>query len=187
MMGNSCALTITNNEDNTPSTQWQNSSAKNLSLISANGLPQENTENILFVDYLQSATKFQYSDSINLYQEVFMNNDDFLNRYIDKMDRDQSDLRADIRENERRIKEDINSSESRIYEVLKDLKNELKSDFKEVKNSTRASTYSMIAIAITVVLSVGAMVYASFNLMSKFIQTPSQSITVPSKNTTNHP
>ena len=116
-----------------------------------------------------------------------MNNDDFLNRYIDKMDRDQSDLRADIRENERRIKEDINSSESRIYEVLKDLKNELKSDFKEVKNSTRTSTYSMIAIAITVVLSVGAMVYASFNLMSKFIQTPSQSITVPSKNTTNHP
>lgn len=43
-----------------------------------------------------------------------MTSDDFLSKYIEKVDRDQSDLRNDIRESERRISERTAAIEERM-------------------------------------------------------------------------
>lgn len=56
-------------------------------------------------------------------EESPMTNDEFLSRYIEKVDRDQSDLRADIREGERRTSEKISSVEERMDSRLNKIEN----------------------------------------------------------------
>lgn len=62
-----------------------------------------------------SSINIPNNTDINSNQEVSpMTNDEFLNKYIEKLDRDQSDLRTDIRESERRSNERSKAVEDRM-------------------------------------------------------------------------
>ena len=67
----------------------------------------------------------------------FMDNNDLLKVYIEKVDRDQSDLRADIKESERRTTEQINRVESRMDERLNRIETLLLDTQERVSQTTK--------------------------------------------------
>ena len=89
------------------------------------------------------------------------NMDDILKTYIEKVDRDQSDLREDIRESERRTAENISKTEQRmdkrldrIEEMIKEQGKEIQDVKQELNDSMRENRKFMWGIAITIFLSV---------------------------------
>ena len=96
-----------------------------------------------------------------------MNNDNILERYINKVDRDQSDLRNDIRESERRTQENLSKIEERMDTRLNRIENmmskqndvidKLKDDLIEKMD---ASQKWIVGIAIVTILGISSMVIA---------------------------
>ncbi len=63
-----------------------------------------------------------------------MDNNDILFKYIDKVDRDQSELKTDIRESEKKIFDQIQSSEKRIFEHTQAMENRLVSIVERIED-----------------------------------------------------
>lgn len=68
-------------------------------------------------------------------EESKMNENDMLKTYMEKVDRDQSDLRADIRASERRTSEKIDKMEERMDQRLNRIEDMIQSYTKETADS----------------------------------------------------
>lgn len=87
--------------------------------------------------------------------------DDYLKTYIEKVDRDQSDLKQDFRESEKRLENHINKSEermdaqlSRIEELIKEQGHKV-DDLKETINTKIGENRRfMWGITVTIILSI---------------------------------
>lgn len=62
---------------------------------------------------------------------------DILSKYIDKLDRDQSDLREDIRQSNRENKENVQNSEDRITKLIERNIQESQESIRESQKNTR--------------------------------------------------
>lgn len=89
------------------------------------------------------------------------NMDDLLQKYIEKVDRDQSDLRSDIRESEKRIREDSRELEKRMDNRLDRIEDMIKEQNESINNlgdkvstGLRENKNFMWGITITVILSI---------------------------------
>ena len=104
-------------------------------------------------------------------EENKMNENDMLKAYMEKVDRDQSDLRADIRESERRTSEKIDKIEERMDQRLNriediitkstdntatkidNLEKEVSSTLKWVIGTCVATIIGIAAMVITIIVS----------------------------------
>jgi len=91
--------------------------------------------------------------------------DDLIQKYIDKVDRDQSDLREDIRESEKRIHEDsrelekrMDSRLDRIEEMIEKQNESINNLGEKVSSGLRENKNFMWGITATIVLSIIASV-----------------------------
>jgi len=104
------------------------------------------------------------------------NMDDLLKSYIEKVDRDQSELREDVRESERRTEKKISEFEYKIEQILNsqndkidDLKQTVNDKMEEEKKYRHSNN---IAIVIGVVSTVVAMIgiyYATISTITSIL------------------
>lgn len=98
-------------------------------------------------------------------EENRMNENDMLKAYMEKVDRDQSDLRADIRESERRTSEKIDKIEermdsrlNRIEDMIKEVKEDNAASVKEIDKKVKSNLGWIVATCITTILGIAGMV-----------------------------
>lgn len=98
-------------------------------------------------------------------EEPKMNENDMLKAYMEKVDRDQSDLRADIRESERRTSEKIDKIEermdsrlNRIEDMIKEVKEDNAASVKEIDKKVKSNLGWIVATCITTILGIAGMV-----------------------------
>lgn len=112
--------------------------------------------------------KYSYSNHVlNNVEGDKMDNDKILEKYLEKVDRDQSDLRNDIRESERRTQERISAIEQKMDDRLNRIEDMMISQNKKMESLKDAllekmdSTQKWITgIAITTIIGIAAMVIA---------------------------
>lgn len=102
-----------------------------------------------------------------------MNNDDILLKYIDKVDKDQSDLKVDIRESEKRIYENSKAMEERINSAFENLNSKfdkLDTKFDEVKDkvyeSNKQYKWWIIGIFVAIIGVILASSYAVVQIIT---------------------
>lgn len=94
-----------------------------------------------------------------------MNENDLLKVYIEKTDRDQSDLRADIRESEKRTAEHINRIEDRMDDRLKRIEelilktnDSIDEKINDIKKETADTRKWIIGVCLATIIGIAAMV-----------------------------
>lgn len=107
-------------------------------------------------------------------EDVAMNGEDMFRAYIEKVNRDQSDLRNDIRASEERIAKHIEASEDRFEKRLNRVLEEMDRRSAEIENKVAESVKSskeaqdsikntskwITGVCITTILGIAAMVIA---------------------------
>ena len=112
-----------------------------------------------------------------------MDNNELLSKYIDKVDRDQSDLRNDIRESEKRTSENIRFMEERMDSKIERIENSISKlnesidkKVEKIQDRVEVSTKWINGLVITVILSVASFVIgtsiAIYNIVSRLPKTP---------------
>lgn len=97
--------------------------------------------------------------------------DDSTKILLERIDRDVRDHKQEVRdrdarlqmefqEREKRIYEETKEREERILKALDDVRKGLKDDFKEAKDEAKATKWSVLALAISTILGIAAMVIA---------------------------
>ena len=142
--------------------------------------------NQAIIDKIKEDTKNYSNDSstfptvqiiaknISKREETKMNENDILKAYIEKVDRDQSDLRADIRESERRTSEKMDKIEERMDQRLNRIEDMIQKSTKDtadsieklnekvesklhwIENTCIATIIGIAAMVITVIVSVSS-------------------------------
>lgn len=99
-----------------------------------------------------------------------MNENDILKAYIEKVDRDQSDLRTDIRESENRTSEKINKIEermdvrlNRIEDMIRQSTEQNSNNLKSLEKEVHSKLGWVIATCLTTIIGIGAMVIAVYS------------------------
>ena len=87
--------------------------------------------------------------------------DDLLQKYIEKVDRDQSDLKADLRESEKRVQKIVDDSERRMDDRLNRIENMINEQNKKIEDfgdkvssGLRENKNFMWGITISLILSI---------------------------------
>lgn len=100
----------------------------------------------------------------NKKEAVCMDNNQILEKYIDKVDRDQAALRTDIRESERRIFSQIKSSEDRMdlrLNRIEDMISHVNDKIDSVKDHSNDSLKWNIGVAIATIIGIATLVYTA--------------------------
>lgn len=92
-----------------------------------------------------------------------MNNDDFLSKYIEKIDHDQSDLREDIRESERRTSTKLESIEERMDKRLDRIEDMINGQGSKIDNTMGW----IIAVCVATILGIAGLVITILLTLSK--------------------
>lgn len=93
-----------------------------------------------------------------------MDSNQILEKYIDKVDRDQVALRADIRESERRIFSQIKSSEDRMdlrLNRIEDMISHVNDKMDSVRDHSNDSLKWNIGVAIATIIGIATLVYTA--------------------------
>lgn len=117
------------------------------------------------------------SDGSKIYKMGENNMDDLLKTYIEKVDRDQSDLREDIRENERRTEKRISETENRMDSRLERIEKMIASQTEkidsikdDVNNKMEENKKFMwgivVSILLSIVASIGVIIATYFSTIS---------------------
>lgn len=117
------------------------------------------------------------SDGSKIYKMGENNMDDLLKTYIEKVDRDQSDLREDIRENERRTEKRISEMENRMDSRLERIEKMIASQTEkidsikdDVNNKMEENKKFMwgivVSILLSIVASIGVIIATYFSTIS---------------------
>jgi hypothetical protein len=102
-------------------------------------------------------------------EEVFsgMDNNKLLEKYIDKMDRDQSDLRNDIRASENRTARNIELLEernierlNRIEQIINDHNAKIDEKYEKLESKIDSNNKFIISLSISTIIGIAAMVIA---------------------------
>lgn len=98
-------------------------------------------------------------------REKKMNDNDLLKAYIEKINQDQSELRADIRESERRTSERLDKIEkrmddrlNRIEDMIRDSRKSNEGAIEELKTSVNSKMGWVVGTCIATILGIAAMV-----------------------------
>lgn len=125
-----------------------------------------NMENVTTPPYYFISKPFFKNEEIN----SKMNENDILKSYIEKVDRDQSDLRADIRESENRTSEKINRIEermdvrlNRIEDMIKQSTEQNSDNLKSLEKEVHSKLGWVIATCLATIIGIGAMVIAVYS------------------------
>lgn len=115
------------------------------------------------IDFTSSENKEKYVGSKLYNMQRADNMDDLLKAYIEKVDRDQSDLREDIRESEKRTEHRISEMEGRMDSRLERIErmiekqgDNIQSVEQNVNNKMDENKKFMCGIVITILLSIVA-------------------------------
>jgi hypothetical protein len=107
--------------------------------------------------YKFSNSKILIPDDNNR-KEKNMDNDDILKTYIDKIDREQSDLRKNIQASEERTEHRIEKIEERMENRVNQMVNVVESKFTSLDSKFDSTKNWVIGISIAILLGVGGMV-----------------------------
>lgn len=149
------------------------------SVVSDSLTSNENYQYKNYINELVNQDEYQSDDK----EKMIMNNNDILKSYIDKMDRDQYELKQDIREREDRINKNISESEHRMDERLDRIENMIREQNSEYSNKVdylsnkfeqsmkeiKSDKKQMIAIVIATVISVAGVAIAAIQVVQGFL------------------
>lgn len=116
-------------------------------------------------------------------EDNYMNDNELLKTYMDKVDRDQRDLKTEMRERETRIDKNLQESERRIDEKLERIEkliseqnknynekiDKLSNKFDNSVAEIKSNKLQIIALIIATILSVAAVAIAAIQVVQGFI------------------
>ena len=107
----------------------------------------------------------EINDGDSRLKEDDMDNNELLKVYIEKVDRDQSDLRADIKESERRTTEQVSRIESRMDDRLNRIENlisetneRVERKIDDMQKDNKETKHWIIGVCIATIAAIAAMV-----------------------------
>lgn len=92
------------------------------------------TRDSTYEDLYRDTAKKSHKSNFGKSEERSMDNNKLLEMYIDKVDRDQRDLKEDIRESERRTQKRMEDSNKRIDEKMNQIAEMIREQNKKIEN-----------------------------------------------------
>jgi hypothetical protein len=128
----------------------------------------DNGNNNISREYIKNRKLSSYNDAQNK-EEVFdVDNNEILMKYMEKVDRDQSDLRNDIRESEHRTTERISSIEERmdnrldrIEDMISEHTKSIDEKFSNLESKIDSNNKYIHNISISVMIGIGSISVAT--------------------------
>ena len=119
------------------------------------------------INFNSSNSFYSSPEAINFVsrKEIAMNDNDLLKSYMEKVNQDQSDLRSDIRESEKRTTEHLNKVEERMDNRLNRIEDMIKSsaeksdkNVQDIKDAVDSKMRWVVGSCLATIVGIAAMV-----------------------------